>query len=242
MASVEDHYSNLLAPIYLWMAGGIDAALAQGAGDVSKYVPARTDENVAIDLGAGFGMHSIPLARSGYTVAAIDSSPALLAELRKYSEGLSVRAVESDLLHFRSHVSAPANLVLCMGDTITHVQDQTSVERLFLDVANALAPAGRFIVTFRDYTNPPSGEARFIPVRSDADRIHTCFLEETPQYMVVHDLLHERRGTSWSMRVSSYRKLRLSPDWITAALERAGLSAKLESGPRGMLRVTATAA
>jgi SAM-dependent methyltransferase len=242
MASVEDHYSNLLAPIYLWMAGGIDAALAQGADDVSQYVPARTDENVAIDLGAGFGMHSIPLARSGYTVAAIDSSPALLAELRKYSEGLSVRAVESDLLHFRSHVSAPANLVLCMGDTITHVQDQTSVERLFLDVANALAPAGRFIVTFRDYTNPPSGEARFIPVRSDADRIHTCFLEETPQYMVVHDLLHERRGTSWSMRVSSYSKLRLSPGWITAALERAGLSAKLESGPRGMLRVTATAA
>jgi SAM-dependent methyltransferase len=242
MASVEDHYSNLLAPIYLWMAGGIDAALAQGADDVAQYVPAGTDENVAIDLGAGFGMHSIPLARSGYTVTAIDSSPALLAELRKYSEGLSVRAVEADFLHFRSHLSAPANLVLCMGDTITHVQDKASVERLFRDVANALAPAGRFVVTFRDYTNPPSGEARFIPVRSDADRIHTCFLEETPQYMVVHDLLHERRGTSWSMRASSYRKLRLSPDWITAALERAGLSAKLESGTRGMLRVTATAA
>ena len=242
MASVEDHYSNLLAPIYLWMAGGIDAALAQGADDVAQYVPVRTDENVAIDLGAGFGMHSIPLARSAYTVTAIDSSPALLAELRKYSEGLSVRAVEADLLHFRSHLSAPANLVLCMGDTITHVQDKASVERLFRDVANALAPAGRFVVTFRDYTNPSSGEARFIPVRSDADRIHTCFLEETPQYMVVHDLLHERRGTSWSMRVSSYRKLRLSPGWITAALERTGLSVKVASGPRGMLRVTATAA
>ena len=108
-------------------------------------------------------MHAIPLARNGYTVTAIDSSPALFAELRKLSGGFSVRAVEADLLHFRSHVSAPANLVLCMGDTITHVQDQTSVERLFRDVANALAPAGRFIVTFPRLHQSALGRGSFHP-------------------------------------------------------------------------------
>ena len=61
MASAVSHYENLLAPIYLWMAGGLDAALAAGAADVAELAGAP---GYAIDLGAGFGMHSIPLARA----------------------------------------------------------------------------------------------------------------------------------------------------------------------------------
>ena len=54
MNSVSAHYETLLARVYLWMAGGFEAALRTGASDrdgVSK------DIGFAIDLGAGFGMH-----------------------------------------------------------------------------------------------------------------------------------------------------------------------------------------
>jgi hypothetical protein len=46
--------------------------------------------------------------------------------------------------------------------------------------------ANTFVATFRDYTTLPAGDARFIPVRSDPDRIHTCFLEEAQQHVRVH--------------------------------------------------------
>jgi hypothetical protein len=39
----------------------------------------------------------------------------------------------------------------------------------------------------------------------------------------VTDLLYERCGGEWRARRSSYRKLRLSPDWLAATAAACGL-------------------
>jgi SAM-dependent methyltransferase len=236
MANARTHYEQLLAPIYVWMAGGVESALAAGAQDVAPLTPG---DGLAIDLGAGFGMHAIPLARAGYDVVALDTSRELLDVLLANSEGLAIRTVEADLLDFRRHVSAAASLIVCLGDTLTHLESTDDVERLVRDVATSLRPGGRFVATFRDYTRPAAGDARFIAVRSDANRIHTCFLEEQPDHMLVHDIVHERDGAVWRMKVSSYPKLRLAPQAVAEVLRYAGLEAAVASGARGMVRITA---
>ncbi len=218
------------------MAGGVEAALAAGAQDVAPLAPG---DGLAIDLGAGFGMHAIPLARGGYDVVALDTSRELLDVLRANNAGLPIRAVEADLLDFRRHVSTAASLIVCLGDTLTHLESTDDVERLVRDVAAALRPGGRFVVTFRDYTRPATGDGRFISVRSDANRIHTCFLEEQPDHMLVHDIVHERDGTTWRMHVSSYPKLRLAPVAVAETLRYAGLEPTVAPGARGMVRITA---
>jgi SAM-dependent methyltransferase len=237
MASVTEHYEQLLAPVYLWMAGGADAALAEGTAELAGFLPTSEVGAAAIDLGAGFGMHSIPLARAGYEVAAVDSSRTMLGELTRLAAGTHVRTIECDMLEFRTHVGGKAALIVCMGDTLTHLPDVERVERLFAEIAAALAPGGRLVMTFRDYTTSLARDARFIPVRSDAERIHTCFLEEGATHVRVHDLIHERREGSWHLRVGSYDKLRLSPAWVVAALGLVGRSARAEPGARGMVRV-----
>lgn len=186
-------------------------------------------------------MHSIPLARAGYEVLAIDSSALLLSTLRENSKGLPIRVVESDLLQFRVHMQTPANLILCMGDTLTHLDSVEQVVQLSQEVRRSLLPGGKFVATFRDYSTPASGEARFIPVRSDSDRIVTCFLEQSSEHMTVHDLIHERDGSAWKLKVSSYKKLRLSPVTVERIFAEAGLVARVEAGPRGMVRLTADA-
>jgi SAM-dependent methyltransferase len=220
------------------MAGGLDHALAVGAGDVADCLGTTT---FAVDLGAGFGMHTIPLARAGASVLAIDSSEQLLSDLRQSCVGLPVQTVQADLLDFASHLSARPDLILCMGDTITHLASETDVEGLIRSVARSLRPGGTFAATFRDYRSLPTGDSRFIPVRSDADRIHTCFLEELPQHVLVHDIVHAREGDRWRMRASSYRKLRLSPDALVAFADASGLTCRVEPGPRGMLKIRANA-
>ena len=190
MASVTQHYSTHLAPIYVWMAGGVESACRTGAQDIAALVPGK---GLAVDLGAGFGMHSIPLARAGYEVIAVDQSRLLLAALREHGAGLPIRVVESDLMEFRAAVRTQVELIVCMGDTLTHLEDFGQVERLLHEIRASLLPGGRFVATFRDYTHPAAGEARFIPVRSDSDRILVCFLEAMRGLMIVHDLLHERR-------------------------------------------------
>lgn len=240
MATVSGHYSELLAPIYLWMVGGPESAFSQGTAELSALNVPPSKGAPAIDLGAGFGMHAIPLARLGYAVTAIDSSSVLLSQLRQLGEGLRVRTVESDLLAFFEWSDLRPEWVLCMGDTLTHLSSVDDVEHLCSRIADSLAPGGRFVTTFRDYTCPLRGDARFIPVRADADRIHTCFLEEMPESMLVHDIVHERQREAWTMRVSHYRKLRLAPATLVRALEQHGLTVLRSSGPRGMVHVVAT--
>jgi len=236
VATAQQHYDELLAPIYVWMAGGLPAALAAGAEDVAALVPGR---GLAVDLGAGFGMHAIPLARGGYHVVAIDTSTQLLDVLGAESAGLSMRVIEDDLLDFRRHIIEPASLIVCLGDTLTHLAERNQVERLCDDIAASLARGGRTLLTFRDYTRPAEGTRRFIPVRSDADRIHTCFLEQQGDRILVHDIVHERDGAQWHMKVSSYPKLKLAPDAVAAMLRNAGLEVAVGAGPRGMTAITA---
>ncbi len=239
MTTVAEHYKNHLAPVYLWMAGGFDAAVSRGESEINTICQNLSNGLTAVDLGAGFGMHAIPLARRGYSVVAIDSSPKLLDVLREHAETLPIQAVEDDLLAFQKHLNTKAHLVLCMGDTLTHLPDLSSVEHLFSLAADSLHPDGTFVATFRDYTSPLVGEGRFIPVKSDDDRILACFLEYAPDHVTVHDVLHERNDSTWQLRVSSYRKLRLSPEWVATALQAKGFAAHLESGPAGMVRVVA---
>lgn len=239
MTSAKEHYEELLGAVYTWSTGGMDAAVARGESELEALGAAPGATSIAVDLGAGFGMHAIPLARRGFEVIAIDSSQALLGELKRARGGHSIRAIDDDLLAFRRHLSGPVDLILCMGDTLTHIASREEVETLVAGAAAALAPGGRFVASFRDYSAPLEGTARFIPVRADADRIMTCFLEYGPEHVTVHDFLNERRDGQWRFAVSAYRKLRLAPDWVVGRLEGHGLATYREPGLSGMVRVVA---
>lgn len=173
------------------------------------------------------------------TAGEVDTSEHLLAELRRHSAGLDIEVAVGDLMGFPEHMSERADLVLCMGDTLTHLHDEEQVQELMRLVAGSLRAGGRFVATFRDYRQLPHGSDRFILVRSDAERILTCFLEEADQHVVVHDVFHERRDAAWEMRASSYRKLRLSPTAVVDAATAAGLRCTVGDGPRGMVEVRA---
>src|SRR5688500_8651286 len=178
MTTVREHYAKYLAPVYLWMSGGFERGIALGRADLESLNIDLSRCRTAIDLGAGFGMHTIPLAQGGCSVTAIDTSALLLHELHSRSAGLLIRIVTADVLDVEAHVPEAVPLVLGMGDTITHLHTFDDVDRLFQAVSRRLAPQGHFVLTFRDYTRPAQGAARFIPVHSDAGRVLTCFLEE----------------------------------------------------------------
>lgn len=239
MPSVAEHYERVLSPVYAWMAGGAEAAITAGGVELEALNLELAPRARVVDLGCGFGMHAIPLARAGARVLAMDTSAHLLAELARLAGDLDIETVQDDLLSFRAHLKEKAAAVFCMGDTLTHLPEHTNLDFLVQEVAEALAPAGWFVLSFRDYSQPLLDDQRFIPVRSDERRILTCFLEYEEDTVVVHDILHERGGDAWETSVSSYRKLRLSPDRVIGSLETSGFEARREAGVRGMVRVVA---
>jgi 2-polyprenyl-3-methyl-5-hydroxy-6-metoxy-1,4-benzoquinol methylase len=239
MATAAIHYSQHLARVYVWMCGGAAAALQAGAAEIAALDLPGCPGALVADLGAGFGMHAIPLARSGARVLAIDSSPMLLGTLDELRGDLPVRCIEADLLSFRSHLTEAPGAILCMGDTVTHLPELAAVESLVETAFSALPRGGVFVLTLRDYSVRLAGDCRFIPVRSDDARILTCFLEYTADAVIVHDILHDRNPDGWHTRVSHYRKLRLPPARLINRLEAVGFDVRREAGVGGMVRLVA---
>ena len=237
MTTTTEHYEQHLGPVYLWMTGGADAAFAAARSDLlAAGITARPGLRV-IDLGAGFGMHAIPLAQAGADVVAIDTSPLLLDSLNALRGATPVRTVCDDLLTFRRHVNEPPDLVLCMGDTLTHLSSVDAVNTLIAEAASALGSGGHFVVSLRDYTVPLVGDRRFIPVRSDDTRLLTCFLEYAGTTVVVHDILQERTPDGWTTRVSHYTKQRLDIADLVARMTGAGFDVRRDTGIHGLVRL-----
>lgn len=238
MPSSETHYATHLGPVYAWMLGDVEAAFARAAAEIDALpLPAR---GIAVDLGAGLGLHSLPLAERGFDVVALDNCRILLDELRARARALPITTHNADLLQFRSFVKGQAQVIVCMGDTLTHLPSVAGVDSLLAGISAALARGGVFAATFRDYAGRQlEGEQRFIQVRADEKRILTCFLEYADDQVTVHDLLHENDQGQWRQKISSYCKLRLAPQWVAARLSELGLSVKHDAAPSGMTRIVA---
>jgi Methyltransferase domain len=241
MQTSAAHYDSHLGPVYSWMLGDADAAFARSALEIDALPLPAAGDPVGVDLGAGIGLHTLPLARRGFSVTALDSCQVLLDELASRCAGLRVTAVNSDLVNFRSLIRAQPHVILCMGDTLTHLPSVAAVESLLESVTAALPAGGVFAATFRDYaTRTLEGDSRFILVRADAQRILSCFLEYGEDTVTVHDVLNERRDGQWRQTVSSYPKLRLAPERIASWLTGLGFKVGRDATAGGMARITAT--
>lgn len=224
MASVGEHYENVLADVYSWMFGGFEAGVQRNTEFFNSHKLKPEGSAVAVDLGAGCGFQSIPLARAGFRVTAIDIDAKLLGELQIHCGDLPVVNIQDDLMNFGNHVKNNAELIVCMTDTLLHLESKENVDALFTKVYDALEPGGRFVITFRDLTQELKDTDRFLPVRSDENIIFTCFLEYEPETVKVHDIVYKRTAGNWDLFKSWYRKLRLSKQWVDTHLAKSGFN------------------
>jgi hypothetical protein len=145
------------------------------------------------------------------------------------------------MLGFQELIHEKADLVICMGDSLTHLGSLQEVDLLFKNVYKSLKKEGRFLLQFKDLTKPLINGDRFIPIRSDERTVFTCFLEWEPsmvglkpdgsgRIIKVHDLIHVKKGIgAWELCSSWYFKLGISGFVVKDLLEQNGFS-KVEIG------------
>src|SRR5947209_7471495 len=93
MSTASEHYAHHLGPVYSWMVGDPETASMRATLELDIAGLAREAEGAAIDLGAGFGLHALLLARRGYSVLAVDSCQTLLSELDRQATGMPIRTI-----------------------------------------------------------------------------------------------------------------------------------------------------
>ena len=240
MKTVKEHYDKHLAAIYDWTAGGFESSAERNQDFFSRIQLENLSCGLAVDLGAGSGFQSVPLAKLGFSVLAVDFSVDLLEELQRRAINLPVRTVQDDILNFSKHLETEAELIVCMGDTLTHLKSFEDVRKLLSNVSKSIAENGMLILTFRDYFSVElRGNQRFIPVRSDDAKIFTCFLEYFDNYVEVHDLLYTKNNSEWKLSASSYPKLRLNPGLVVDELNELGFHSVSNEFENGMIKIIA---
>lgn len=240
MASVKDHYDNHLGDVYSWMAGDWNARRSSFGEFIRTNVHRHPDSDLAIDLGAGDGSQAAALAEAGYRVIAVDFNHQLIGALTARTFGSAVEALEGDLRELSRFKQLRPGLVVCWGDTMTHLDDLSDIQRFATGVSEVLREEGRLLISFRDYSTELKGTQRFIPVKGDNDRLLTCFLEYGTDHVFVTDILHERSITGWTQKVSTYKKVRASSALVSGLLENAGLKVTLQTQQNGFVVMIAS--
>ncbi len=223
--TAKEHYDKHLAQFYSWMIGDFSKQkeLFKIFCQNNGIKPHRT--KIAIDLGAGNGVQSVALGELGFKIQAIDFNERLLQELKVNSDGLQIEIIKDDIINVKAHViNSAVDVIVCCGDTIAHLSSFDHLYQLIQDCYYLLDNNGRLILTFRDYSSPLLGTARFIPVRSEEDRILTCIIDYHKDQVIVTDLLHEKQNGNWIQKISSYNKLRLRPQKIMDECEKIGFT------------------
>jgi SAM-dependent methyltransferase len=223
--TVKEHYDNHLGDFYSWMMGDFQTKTNEFKSLLTDNFIIPTSNKIAIDLGAGHGLQSIPLAEIGFQVLAIDFNQQLLDELKVNAKDLDVTVINDDIKKVETFANKP-ELIICCGDTLSHLDNKIEVKIFITNIVKSLEKNGKLILSFRDYSNKLTGIDRFIPIKSDGTKILTCILDYEDEFVNVTDLLYERTDDVWKQKVSNYKKVRLLTNEIVEHLEGCGMTIK----------------
>ncbi|MEM6805386.1 MAG: methyltransferase domain-containing protein [Bacteroidota bacterium] len=212
--SAKEHYDEHLGAFYEWMAGDFAPQQKTQEDYFRSLDLGEVAGKLALDLEAAHGLQTISLLNMGYEVKAVDFNRTLLDSLEQKARGRKLTIIESDILSFLDHQVPAFDLILCMGDTLPHLESFEDLDHMIRKVYSRLRKGGSFVLSFRDYQFELKDTQRFIPVRSDQTKIHTCFLEYFEDKVRVSDILYKREGENWIQSSSSYWKLRLGLEMV----------------------------
>lgn len=237
--TVKEHYDTHLGNFYSWMMGDFEIKQREFKNFLLDYDITPSSTKKALDLGAGHGLQSIPLAKLGFNVTAVDFCQQLLDELKINAKRLTIETLNEDIRKIKQFADKEFELIVCCGDTLSHLDNKKKIENLIIDISTILRIGNKTLLSFRDYSKELTGNDRYIQAKSDDTRILTCVLDYDTDTVKVTDLLNEKTVTGWKQKVSSYNKVRISTNEIIKMLESNRMVIQLNQVINGMTTIIA---
>lgn len=115
------------------------------------FATAGITQGTILELGAGSGRVTLPLARDGHHVVAMDQSNAMLAKLRARRDDTPASVAErievlaGDLRTFTIPGNRKFELIFAAFNVLEHLYTRVELNACLLRVAEHLTPTGRFV-------------------------------------------------------------------------------------------------
>ncbi len=109
--------------------------------EISKVV---SPPSSIVDFGAGTGRLSLPLAKAGYRVTAVEPSAPMLQRISCAADDLDIACVEVSMQEFRS--DQRFDFAMCVFTVIIYLLNEEALLQAILSARNCLRPGGRFLL------------------------------------------------------------------------------------------------
>lgn len=114
----------------------------------------ETGKLAVLDAACGTGMHAIALAKLGFSVSGADLFPEMIARAKENAarEGVKVHFEPAGFGSLeRTFGSAKMDALLCLGNSLPHVEGIAGLENAVRDFAAVLRPGGILLLQSRNF-------------------------------------------------------------------------------------------
>ncbi|MFP4107198.1 MAG: class I SAM-dependent methyltransferase [Phycisphaerae bacterium] len=135
----------------------------------------------AIDVACGTGLYALSLAAAGVETVGADISRGMLDHAKRQAdrENLSLDWIQAPMQSLAEESDRTFDAVLCMGNSIPHLLDETDLDRTLAAFAGLLNPRGVLVIQLLNYEK----------LLRQGDRIVGINAESKSEYIRFYDFL-----------------------------------------------------
>ena len=164
-------YDNI-ATKYHWFFSSWDNIMDK---QMKELVPILKNHNVhrILDCACGTGLQSIGLAKEGFSVIGSDLSEKMLEIARENAKKNGIKDVgflQSDFREIRSKVNNCFDAVICMGNSIPHLMQNSEILEAFKNIYDCLKEGGIAVFDIRNYDDMLIKKQKFLPMRINDEK------------------------------------------------------------------------
>ena len=227
MKTPEGAFSSS-ADFYEALAGG-PKRLEREAPLLLAFLDGVHGSRVA-DIACGTGIHALFFAESGAQVDAFDLADAMVDYARKHRPHHAISYQQGDMRRLSMGIW---DLIVCLGNSLSLLENQSDLESVFSGVRPCLAPAGAFAVQILNYQAKAAKQARHNEVHTHADGWNVTALKTlTPQKdhtLLALNFFAAKEGI-WRMASETAVLQPWTLEDLQAAARKAGLTTKAVHG------------
>lgn len=124
-----------------------------------------------LDAACGTGQHAIALAQAGFDVVGADLSQPMVEEARRKAKDADIEAefIAAGFGELAEKTAGPFDALLCLGNSIPHVNDLAHLAAALRDFRAVLRPGGLLLLQQRNFDVVLRRRERFMPSQARAE-------------------------------------------------------------------------